>query len=56
MLQYAKTTLYDRKQNVVKVWACHRNSYVGYYTILSSGIQDPGIPHSNFGKSELHFF
>jgi hypothetical protein len=24
--------------------------------ILSSGIQDPGIPHSDFGKSELYFF
>jgi len=23
---------------------------------LSSGIQDPGIPNSDFGKSELHFF
>jgi hypothetical protein len=24
--------------------------------ILSSGIQDPGIPHSDFGRSEFHFF
>jgi hypothetical protein len=28
ILQYTKTTLYDRKQNVVKVWTCHRNLYV----------------------------
>jgi hypothetical protein len=26
------------------------------WDFLSSGIQDPGIPNSDFGKSELHFF
>ena len=40
MLQYTKTTLYGRKQNVVKVWACHRNSYVGCYT----------VPYNNFSS------
>jgi hypothetical protein len=26
------------------------------WDFLSSGIQDPGIPNSDFGKWELHFF